>query len=23
MFVAKYPDWVSQIIFKDGTTAFF
>jgi nitrous oxide reductase accessory protein NosL len=23
MFVAKYPDWLSQIIFKDGTTFFF
>jgi copper chaperone NosL len=23
MFVAKYPDFVAQIIFKDGTQAFF
>jgi len=23
MFVAKYPDWVSQIIFRDGSRAFF
>ena len=23
MFVAKYPDWVSQIIFRDGARAFF
>ena len=23
MFVAKYPDWVSEIIFKDGTHAVF
>ena len=23
MFVAKYPDWLSQIIFKDGTVFFF
>ena len=23
MFVAKYPDFVDQIIFKDGTHAFF
>ena len=23
MFVAKYPDWLAQIIFKDGTTFFF
>jgi nitrous oxide reductase accessory protein NosL len=23
MFVAKYPDWVAQIIFKDGTAYFF
>lgn len=23
MFVAKYPDWVAQIIFKDGSYAFF
>ena len=23
MFVYKYPDWVGEIIFKDGTTAFF
>lgn len=23
MFVAKYPDWVAQIIFKDGAVFFF
>ncbi len=23
MFVYKYPDWVGQVIFQDGTTAFF
>jgi copper chaperone NosL len=23
MFVAKYPDWLSQIIFKDGSVFFF
>lgn len=23
MFVAKYPDWIGQILFKDGTMAFF
>jgi copper chaperone NosL len=23
MFVAKYPDWVAQITFKDGTVVFF
>lgn len=23
MFVAKYPSWIAQIVFKDGTTAFF
>ena len=23
MFVAKYPDWVGQIIFDDGQTVFF
>jgi len=23
MFVAKYPDWLSQIVFKDGTVFFF
>ena len=23
MFVAKYPDFLAQIIFKDGTTFFF
>ena len=23
MFVYKYPDWVGQIIFKDGSTSFF
>ncbi len=23
MFVAKYPDWTAQIIFKDGTVYFF
>ena len=23
MFVYKYPDWVSEIIFKDGKTVFF
>lgn len=23
MFVYKYPDWVGEVIFKDGTTAFF
>ena len=23
MFVAKYPDFVDQIVFKDGTHAFF
>jgi len=23
MFVYKYPDWVGEIIFKDGSTAFF
>lgn len=23
MFIAKYTDWVSQIIFKDGAPAFF
>jgi len=23
MFVSKYPEWVSEIIFKDGTTFFF
>jgi nitrous oxide reductase accessory protein NosL len=23
MFVAKYPDWLAQITFKDGSYAFF
>jgi nitrous oxide reductase accessory protein NosL len=23
MFVKKYPDWVAQVVFKDGTHAFF
>jgi len=23
MFVAKYPDWVAQVLFKDGTSVFF
>jgi len=23
MFVYKYPDWVGEVIFKDGTVAFF
>ena len=23
MFVAKYPDWVGEIIFTDGSVAFF
>jgi nitrous oxide reductase accessory protein NosL len=23
MFVAKYPDWLSQIVIKDGTVFFF
>ena len=23
MFIYKYPDWVGEIIFKDGSTAFF
>ncbi|MGE5894570.1 MAG: nitrous oxide reductase accessory protein NosL [bacterium] len=23
MFVAKYPDWIAQVVFKDGTYAFF
>ena len=23
MFVYKYPDWVGEIIFKDGSIAFF
>ena len=23
MFVYKYPDWVGQIVFKDGSAAFF
>jgi nitrous oxide reductase accessory protein NosL len=23
MFVAKYPDWIDEIIFKDGTVVFF
>src|SRR4030042_3578173 len=23
MFVAKYPDWLCQILFKDGTNVFF
>ena len=23
MFVYKYPDWVGEIIFKDGSTSFF
>jgi len=23
MFVAKYPDFIDQIVFKDGSTAFF
>lgn len=23
MFVAKYPDWISQVVFKDGTVFFF
>ncbi|MCC6347263.1 MAG: nitrous oxide reductase accessory protein NosL, partial [Nitrospirales bacterium] len=23
MFVAKYPDWVSRILFKDGSSVFF
>ena len=23
MFVYKYPDWVAEIVFKDGSTAFF
>lgn len=23
MFVAKYPDWTAEIIFEDGTIAFF
>jgi nitrous oxide reductase accessory protein NosL len=23
MFVAKYPDWLSRVVFKDGTVFFF
>ena len=23
MFVAKYPDWVAEVLFRDGTYAFF
>jgi nitrous oxide reductase accessory protein NosL len=23
MFVAKYPDWVAEVLFKDGSYAFF
>ena len=23
MFVAKYPDWVAEIIFKDGSAVYF
>ena len=23
MFVAKYPDWISAVVFKDGSRAFF
>ena len=23
MFVAKYPDWLAQVIFKDGSLAYF
>ena len=23
MFVAKYPDWIAEILFKDGSHAFF
>jgi len=23
MFVAPYPEWVAQIVFEDGSTAFF
>jgi copper chaperone NosL len=23
MFVAKYPDWVAQVTFKDGSLAYF
>jgi nitrous oxide reductase accessory protein NosL len=23
MFVAKYPDWIGRIVFKDGAAAFF
>ena len=23
MFVAKYPDWIAEIIFEDGTVVFF
>lgn len=23
MFVAKYPDWVARLVFKDGSQAFF
>jgi nitrous oxide reductase accessory protein NosL len=23
MFVAKYPDWVAEVLFRDGTHAFF
>jgi copper chaperone NosL len=23
MFIAKYPDWIAQIAFKDGSYAFF
>jgi hypothetical protein len=23
MFVAKYPDWLAQMVFKDGSSAHF
>jgi nitrous oxide reductase accessory protein NosL len=23
MFVAKYPDWLAEVVFKDGSVAFF
>jgi len=23
MFVAKYPDWMAQVVFKDGSRAYF
>ncbi|MGQ9653410.1 MAG: nitrous oxide reductase accessory protein NosL, partial [Thermodesulfobacteriota bacterium] len=23
MFVAKYPDWTAQVLFKDGRSVFF